>query len=106
MSYQKVLPLVYRSRSSFAVAQGLLAFVGGNHRHGRRVVSLARVAAIPLWLNAQQIPIEMLTESTADAIQGHGVGAGVDVAEAEADDAKGMPVDIVNVMEVRVEVEH
>lgn len=54
---------------------------------------------------AEQIPVEVFAEHAADEVQGHGVHARVDEAQAEADDAERVPVVVVHVPGVRVKVE-
>jgi len=54
---------------------------------------------------AEQVPVEVFAEHAADEVQRHGVHARVDEAQAEADDAKRVPVVVVLVARVRVEVE-
>jgi len=54
---------------------------------------------------AEQVPVEVFAEHAADEVQRHGVHAGVDEAQTEADDAERVPVVVVLVVRVRVEVE-
>jgi len=53
---------------------------------------------------AEQVPVEVFAEYATDEIQRHWVDAGVDEAQAEADDAERVPVVVVIVTRARAEV--
>lgn len=99
---QKVGPSVRRQISTF-VGRG--APSRRHHRHGGGVLSLARVATGPLRLRAQQIPVKVLPERAAHPIQSHGIGAGIQIGQAEADDPGVMPKGVVVLLRLRMEVE-
>lgn len=80
---------------------GVLTSVGGAVDMDEGDVTVLGVLAEA----AHQVAVEVLAERLADEVQGDGVDAGVDVAEAEADDAEGVPEVVVVIVGVRVEVE-